>query len=1519
MKTLKWLQAVTMILGTVAVITSALVHGDNAKEKPFPKGFNPNDVKLNEHLMANRFANQPVVSYETAQGELLFALQLKVAIPTIVDNRPRDIVFLVDTSASQAGKFLSTTRTIVEKATELASPKDRLSLWVANTPKATRSLTGGLFYKDKPGQVESMLKNLESEYSSGAVDLRNAIEQAMKDFESKSSRQQVLVYIGDAESAMEPLAEKDRYLLANKVRESKVQFFAVPLGLKINGLNMHSIITGSGGAVVRFPETNNDQVKSSKQVAKDMFAAFGVPVLFPSKFNVTSEVTELYPTRLPPLRQDTPTLLMGKCAQGKKIADLVGTIAGRVANTNISVNFSEKVPAADSSNFMLATMIRQWSESTNKEAPSILRADRALALAYEQSRLTREEYLTQAQWALGVNRIDAAKQLSDAAFQLDPNDSEVRTMKSVVEKLGRGELTIEAIKAATNNKIGVAYEKLPNGRFQQVRVNLEDLAKDDQPTPPKNNPTVQVGDPKALLQAEQARRAILEQQVTNTVHETLYRGRQLLRNADPKSAKDLILAQRDSIVANKDISDGLRDKLVRELGDLLSDIGQRGETILRERAEETERIQRARAKLLAIENDVAREERNRQRVKAFTQLMTQARYEDAYREALVMNQEAINEGRPVAVESQAVYQMGQAATNLREMRELRRIREDRFLLAMMQVEKSHIPYPDEPPVHFPPSKVWKDLLQLRKKYAVQDFDGDMPARQRRRWNFLKSALQAPVNIPEKENTLGLLIASLADQASGADKDRDPAKKVTIVLDIQSFADAAGGKFEPEVTQIKFPTPLVGVSLETALRLIAAQLPAKKYEATYVVRPDYIELIPGEKALADKVVRAFPVEELIFGIPNSINTSSLAQTIGALGRQASLGGGFTGQALVGGFGPFNGGGGGGGQIGNNGAIGGAFNGGNRGGVLGFGGGVQGQFGNLGGQFGLQGNNSQNGVYLVQLISQLVDPGRWKIGLYSQMNLNMDPNGGAGDPMDMGVPAQELNSIEYYPPARALIIQGTTRFQRNTNTRLRPKENPVNFVPNNQVNAGGNAGNKAAHGPVAPPVDMAVRVAQMKKDPEGFFTKTLNEAKVDPGVIIASSEFLVKAGENRHAADLIKASLRSGIVAEPWAQEALALALEGCQGSVEEIERARVSAIDLAPKSPDAYLKAAKAMSGLGDVQRALKFCKAAARVEPNMPDPYINALVFATDNKTNLDAADSIWIAGNLLGRDWVIDAPEYHLRAKEFLKNSATRLMAENKLVDAKAVQSALENEKNRDLVIELLWSGIADLDLKVREPIGTYCTSLNKQTTAGGVLLCDDFTQKVDARSETYTASKAFDGSYDVSVNLVSGRPLGEKALIKVTRFQGTPQQTVELYNLSLSENKTIHLTLQGGRRKTLASVPLPGAPIDYLRKPEREREVMNRLNSMTTGVSNSTGFSGSGGTINQSGKIVSMNGSEMMLNNLSVPGMLQPIAPGGAELRQEIVFSKNGSWSLQVAPVFETASADRGKLKLDFIPGAE
>jgi hypothetical protein len=76
-----------------------------------------------------------------------------------------------------------------------------LSLWVINTPRATRRLpveSKGLAFAGNHDNSAAMLRALETEYPSGAVDLKFGIDNALKDFDGKISRQQVIVYLGDA-------------------------------------------------------------------------------------------------------------------------------------------------------------------------------------------------------------------------------------------------------------------------------------------------------------------------------------------------------------------------------------------------------------------------------------------------------------------------------------------------------------------------------------------------------------------------------------------------------------------------------------------------------------------------------------------------------------------------------------------------------------------------------------------------------------------------------------------------------------------------------------------------------------------------------------------------------------------------------------------------------------------------------------------------------------------------------------------------------------------------------------------------------------------------------------------------------------------------------------------------------------------------------------------------------------------------------------------------------------------------
>src|SRR5205823_6035346 len=126
-------------------------------------------------------------------------------------------------------------------------------------------------------------------------------------------------------------------------------------------------------------------------------------------------------------------------------------------------------------------------------------------------------------------------------------------------------------------------------------------------------------------------------------------------------------------------------------------------------------------------------------------------------------------------------------------------------------------------------------------------------------------------------------------------------EMTILVDTQAF-DQQGQK-TVEDSPVKLPK-MPGVTLSTVLRLLLSQV-----NGTYLIRRDYIEITTGDRAIAEKAVRAYPVADLVIPIPNGINNQSLNQNLQVLGSSLSA----AGQAIFGAAG-------GGQALGFNGALG-----------------------------------------------------------------------------------------------------------------------------------------------------------------------------------------------------------------------------------------------------------------------------------------------------------------------------------------------------------------------------------------------------------------------------------------------------------------------------------------------------------------------------------------------------------------------------------------------------------------------
>src|SRR5262249_31608266 len=170
--------------------------------------------------------------------------------------------------------------------------------------------------------------------------------------------------------------------------------------------------------------------------------AVAAPVLSPAKSQAPAEFTEFYPDQLPPLRADAPTLIAGRMKPAKTLTyQLEGTVPGKV--DPVSLKVEEKVHE-ELDNYFLINMARQWKNAKNQ--PALLRGDRALGIAYEQTRIKHENKLEEGWMAIDKKNFDAALRLFEEARQIKPHDKGADTGIKVVSRLRDGSLTLEALK-----------------------------------------------------------------------------------------------------------------------------------------------------------------------------------------------------------------------------------------------------------------------------------------------------------------------------------------------------------------------------------------------------------------------------------------------------------------------------------------------------------------------------------------------------------------------------------------------------------------------------------------------------------------------------------------------------------------------------------------------------------------------------------------------------------------------------------------------------------------------------------------------------------------------------------------------------------------------------------------------------------------------------------------------------------------------------------------------------------------
>jgi hypothetical protein len=652
----------------------------------------------------------------------------------------------------------------------------------------------------------------------------------------------------------------------------------------------------------------------------------------------------------------------------------------------------------------------------------------------------------------------------------------------------------------------------------------------------------------------------------------------------------------------------------------------------------------------------------------------------------------------------------------------------------------------------------------------------------------------------------------------------------------------------------------------------------------------------------------------------------------------------------------------------------------GGMMGMGGGMMmgggGTFqGAFNGALGAVGASQAAG--LISIITRIVDPGNWNqppiyanaVGFMGFMPMGGGfmgfpmgggfmgfPMGGGfmGFPMMMGGMApmagimgalpnpevnpdpQTSNSIDFFPPALAIIVRAPSRMHTSITggivggrtkrleaaAFLEIEQKALAKADNKNPNIRVGAGQENDKDP-----KVAVRKADL--DPAKVWNDAFAKGGIDAGHVIATADFLFECGKFKHAAEFLKANLRHGVVVRPWVFEALAVALEASGGDKEEIRRARLSGIALDPNDAQGFMSAARAMADRGEHDRALAFCKQAAMLEPTDYHPYESALVYAENAK---DANGMEWAVSNLVSQDWPVDNLAIQANAQKRLGSLAAKLKTEKRGNEAAQLEAALARLNQRDLVVQLLWEnvgGACELELKVKEPSGSVCTLEQPQSPGGGIMIGYNLFSKDDPSSQ-YVASQAFNGQYEITVSRLYGRTLSDRARLIVTTNAGTRKEARRVEIVDLNKYVKFTVNLKEGRRTEMASVSVNARQRkDQGKVDQRETNAFYDLRAAANPglYGGTTGFragnSAPPGSSSMIPSVASLAAKDSKNKQQAAAPIMQNSVTGtggGLQLTAQVRPNADRGYDMVIRPFFDAAALRSGQppVRLNGIPGS-
>ncbi len=393
------------------------------------------------------------------------------------------------------------------------------------------------------------------------------------------------------------------------------------------------------------------------------------------------------------------------------------------------------------------------------------------------------------------------------------------------------------------------------------------------PAPPRaDDAEAATAQDRDALVAEQELRAIRAERTKKEVLQTLEATRRVAAQ-DPDAALTQLKRTLTAVISQTDIDPDAREKLRSRVQAAIDQLMVTKLRIDNERIQLIEKNAAAQARDLAVDQLVQRDEQIEQMIDKVRSLMAEGFIgnADAFERAEEVAR-ATFELAPYSGVANAAIWDSEAAGQLDKAQRLRYLRYDKLLATLQEVEKAHVPFPDEPPIVYPAPEVWKALTERRQKWASVDL-----VRYNKTEEKIRRALSQPTTVEFLDLPLEDAITFLKEYHN-----------INIYIDKATLTDEGVAIDQPVTLK------LAGVTLRSVLKLLLEPV-----QLTYVIEDEVMKITTSAKAGEKLQTRVYPVGDLVIPIITP------RAGMGGMGMMGGMGGGMMG-GMGGGMGMMGGG-------------------------------------------------------------------------------------------------------------------------------------------------------------------------------------------------------------------------------------------------------------------------------------------------------------------------------------------------------------------------------------------------------------------------------------------------------------------------------------------------------------------------------------------------------------------------------------------------------------------------------------